>query len=105
MGFQTEFSSTSGYMPVLESAQTNEIYAAWLDKANGYEFLTAKVVKVGLESADAYFTSPAFNGSTVAREQVGSLLAKCMSEQASDVDSLIDSAFEDAYDECVFLGG
>ena len=105
MGFQTEFSSTSGYMPVLESAQTNEVYAAWLDKANGYEFLTAKVVKVGLESADAYFTSPAFNGSTVAREQVGSLLAKCMSEQTSDVDSLIDSAFEDAYDECVFLGG
>ena len=105
MAFQTEFSSTSGYMPVLESAQTNEIYAQWLNKANGYEFLTALVVKVGLESADAYFTSPAFNGSTVAREQVGSLLAKCMSESASDVDSLINNAFEDAYDECVFLGG
>ena len=105
MAFQTEFSSTSGYMPVLESAQTNEIYAQWLNKANGYEFLTAMVVKVGLESADAYFTSPAFNGSTVAREQVGSLLAKCMSETTSDVDSLINNAFEDAYDECVFLGG
>ena len=105
MAFQTEFSSTSGYMPVLESAQDNETYAAWLGKANGYEFLTAMVVKAGLEQADAYFTSPAFNGSTVAREQVGALLAKCMSEQTSDVDSLIESAFEDAYDECVFLGG
>ncbi len=105
MAFQTEFSSTSGYMPVLKSAQDNEAYAGWLGKANGYEFLTALVVKVGLEEADTYFTSPAFNGSTVAREQVGALLAKCMSEQTSDVDSLINSAFEDAYDECVFLGG
>lgn len=58
MAFQTEFSSTSGYMPVLESAQDNETYAAWLGKANGYEFLTAMVVKAGLEQADAYFTSP-----------------------------------------------
>ncbi len=105
MGFQTEFSSTSGYMPVIESAQTNEIYAGWLNNANGYEYLTALVVKVGLEQADSYFTSPAFNGSSVARTQVGALLAKCISEKTSDVDSLINKAFEDAYDECVFLGG
>lgn len=105
MAFQTEFSSTSGYMPVIESAADNEIYAKWLEKANGSEFLTAMVVKVGLEQADSYFTSPAFNGSSVARSQVGALLAKCMSENASDVDALINGAFEDAYDECVFLGG
>lgn len=105
MAFQTEFSSTSGYMPVLESAQNDENYAAWLGKANGAEFLTALVVKVGLEEADTYFTSPAFNGSSVAREQVGTLLAKCMSETAADENSLIENAFQDAYDECVFLGG
>ncbi len=105
MAFQTEFSSTSGYMPVLKSAQNDENYAAWLAKANGAEFLTALVVKIGLQEADTYFTSPAFNGSSVAREQVGTLLAKCMSEQATDVDALINNAFEDAYDECVFLGG
>ena len=105
MAFQTEFSSTSGYMPVIESAQENEVYANWLNKANGAEFLTAMVVKVGLEQADSYFTSPAFNGSSVAREQVGSLLAKCMSESTSDVDGMINDAFQNAYDECVFLGG
>ena len=105
MAFQTEFSSTSGYMPVLESAQTNETYAAWLSKANGAEFLTAMVVKVGLEQANSYFTSPAFNGSSVARDQVGYLLAKCMSETATDIDAMINDAFQDAYDECVFLGG
>ena len=105
MAFQTEFSSTSGYMPVLESAQNNETYAGWLGKADGYSFLTAYVVKVGLEQANAYFTSPAFNGSSTARTQVGTLLAKCMSESTSDVDGLINTAFEDAYDECVFLAG
>ena len=105
MAFQTEFSSTSGYMPVIESAQTNDIYAGWLGKANGAEFLTAMVVKVGLEQADSYFTSPAFNGSSVARSQVGSLLAKCMSESTTDVDGMINDAFDNTYDECVFLGG
>ena len=105
MAFQTEFSSTSGYMPVLKSAQNNETYAGWLGKADGFSFLTAYVVKVGLDQADSYFTSPAFNGSSEARKQVGALLAKCMSEKTDDVDSLINNAFEDAYDECVFLAG
>ena len=105
MAFQTEFSSTSGYMPVLESAQENEVYANWLAKANGAEFLTALVVKVGLEEADTYFTSPAFTGSSVARTQVGALLAKCMSEATEDVDSLINTAFQKAWEECDFLGG
>ena len=105
MAFQTEFSSTSGYMPVLESAQNDEVYAGWLAKANGNEYLTALVVKVGLEETDTSFVSPAFNGSTVAREQVGILLAKCMSESTADVDSLINNAFQDAFDECEFLGG
>ena len=105
MAFQTEFSSTSGYMPVLESAQQNETYAAWLAKANGYDFLTAAVVKAGLEQADAYFTSPAFNGSSVAREEVGYLLSKCMSENASDVDAFINTAFETAYNNCMYQAG
>ena len=104
MAFQTEFSSTSGYMPVLESAQNEPTYKAWLDKANGSSFLTALVVKVGLEQSDNYFTSPAFNGSSVARKQVGALLAKCMSEKTDNVDALLDQAFRDAVDECTFLG-
>ena len=105
MAFQTEFSSTSGYMPVIQSAQQDETYAAWLAKADGKAFLTALVVKVGLEQAQNYFTSPAFNGSSVARTQVGALLVKCMSTETSDVDGLIASAFKDAVDECEFLGG
>jgi len=105
MAFQTEFSSVSGYMPVLESAQDDPAYSQWLAKANGAEFLTAYVVKAGLDQADYYFTSPAFNGSSVARSQVGALLSKCMSENTNDVDAFIDEAFKAAYDECMYLGG
>jgi len=105
MAFQTDFSSTSGYMPVLESAQENELYAEWLASADGYEYLTAMVVKVGLEEADTYFTSPAFKGSTVAREQVESLMARCISQPTDNVDALINDEFQYAYDECMYHAG
>ena len=100
--FQAEFSMTSGYMPVLKSVTDNENYANWLGKANGYEQLVATCVKTGIEGRDDYFVSPAFNGSSTAREQVGSLLIKCLSSQTDDVDGLIDRAFEDAIDECEY---
>ena len=99
LAFQTEFSSTSGYMPVIKSAQDNEAYAGWLNRANGYEYLTALVVKVGLEAADGYFTSPAFNGSSVARTEVGKLLSQALAKDSADIDKL----FKDAYDECVYM--
>ena len=100
--FQAEFSMTSGYMPVLESVVENENYAAWLAKANGYEQLVANCVKTGIEGRNDYFVSPAFNGSSTARQQVGSLLIKCLSTQTDDVDKLIDDAFRDALAECEY---
>ena len=105
MGFQTEFSSTSGYMPVIASAQENEAYKSWLAKADGYSQLTALVIKTALENTEAYFTSPAFVGSSTARTEVGELLANCMATQSSDVDSLINKAFDEAYNECKYHAG
>ena len=103
--FQAEFSMTSGYMPVLKSVAQNDAYAAWLAKGNGYEYLVAKCVQVGIDGRDNYFVSPAFNGSSTAREQVGALMLKCLSGEAKDdaaVDKLIDDAFQDALDECEY---
>ena len=102
--FQAEFSMASGYMPVLKSVTENENYAAWLAKGNGYEYLVAKCVQVGIEGRDNYFVSPAFNGSSTARTQVGALLLKCLSADASgtSVDAIINEAFEDAIDECEY---
>ena len=103
--FQAEFSMASGYMPVLKSVVENENYAAWLAKGNGYEYLVAKCVQVGIDGRNDYFVSPAFNGSSTARTQAGSLLLKCLSGEAADdkaVDALIDQAFQDALDECEY---
>jgi ABC-type glycerol-3-phosphate transport system substrate-binding protein len=103
--FQAEFSMASGYMPVLKSVTENENYAAWLNKGNGYEYLVAKCVQVGIDGRDDYFVSPAFNGSSTARSQVGALMLKCLSGEAKDdaaVDTLINDAFKEAIDECEY---
>ena len=95
----------SGYMPVLKSVTQNEAYAQWLAKGNGYEYLVAKCVQVGIDGRDNYFVSPAFNGSSTAREQVGALMLKCLSGEAEGdaaVAKLIDDAFQDALDECEY---
>lgn len=103
--FQAEFSMASGYMPVLKSVTENENYANWLAKGNGFEYLVAKCVQVGIDGRNDYFVSPAFNGSSTARTQVGGLMLKCLSAEAADdaaVDALINSAFEDALAECEY---
>ena len=103
--FQAEFSMASGYMPVLKSVTENENYAAWLAKGNGYEYLVAKCVQVGIDGRDTYFVSPAFDGSSTARKEVGNLLLNCLSSEASGdaaVNKLIDDAFQDAIDECEY---
>ena len=100
--FQAEFSMASGYVPVIKSVADNETYKTqFLDLADGGEFITALSVKVGLEQEKAYYTSPAFNGSSVARDQVGLLMQKCMSENNID----IKKAFEDAIAECKYQAG
>ena len=100
--FQAEFSMASGYMPVIKSVTENENYAAWLAKGNGKEYLVAKCVQVGIDGRDDYFVSPAFNGSSKAREQAGALLLKCLSTDTENVDKLIDDAFQEALDECEY---
>ena len=103
--FQAEFSIASGYIPVIESVANNQIYADFLSKADGGDYIAAASCKVGLEQKNAYYTSPAFNGSSVARDQVGALVQKCFVTQASDVKEMIKKAFEDAVSECKYQAG
>ena len=101
--FQAAFSMASGYVPVLKSVGENEIYKSeFLDKANGSTYIAALSVKVCLEQEAAYYTSPAFNGSSVARDQVGQLLTKVISATADDPLAMINESFEDAISECEF---
>ena len=101
--FQAEFSMASGYVPVLKSVADNEAYKAFLAKADGGTYVSALSAKICIEQESAYYTSPAFNGSSTARSQVQSLLAKCLAGDAGgNVDSFIDTAFQDAIDECEY---
>ena len=110
--FQAEFSMVSGYTPVIEREALVEAvpaYGTWLDTgvAPGAATADAKskaistTISVALSQKDAYFVSPAFNGSSKARDQVGALMQFCFSEQTTDIDAMILEAFKKAIEECI----
>lgn len=100
--FQAAFSMDSGYVPVIKSVMDNAVYADFIANADGYDNIAALSAKACLEQEDAYYTSPAFNGSSTARDQVGALLSKCLSTATDNVDAMIIQAFQDAIDECEY---
>ena len=103
--FQAEFSIASGYVPVIKSVSGNDVYKEFLAKADGGDFVSALSAKVCLEQEKAYYTSPAFNGSSTARSQVGALMAKVLTaDDGGNVDNMIAKAFADAIDECEYNG-
>ena len=95
-GFQTAFSMASGYAPVIKSVQNNETYQKWLGLANGKNNLTALSVKYALSQVDAYYVSPAFNGSSDARKQVGLIMVNVFGGKS------IDEEFKRAMEECKY---
>ena len=101
--FQAEFSMASGYVPVLKSVANHPVYADFIANANGGDNVAALSAKVCLAQESYYYTSPAFNGSSTARDQAGALLSKCLTaDAAGDVDKMIKKAFEDAVEECEY---
>ena len=101
--FQAEFSMTSGYAPVLQSVNDIPAFATFLDNADGGANITALSIKTALNQKDAYYVSPAFNGSSDAREQVGSLLIAGLSgDDGGNLDAYLDSLFKKAIEECEY---
>ena len=104
VSFQAEFGEASGYVPVLKSVANDPLYADFLASADGGEFVAALSAKVCLEQADYYYTSPAFNGSSDARDAVGELLQAAMvnwkTTPAADRDAMIDKLFSNAVADC-----
>ena len=90
-------SMQSGYVPGIESVLENDIYLEWLDTAKGVPGrIAALSATVCMDQADFYFTSPAFVGSSDARDQVGSLMQSVFLGQAS-----VNDAFAFAISECL----
>ena len=102
VNFQAEFSMASGYVPVLKSVSEIPAYADFVANADGGNNIAALSAKVCLQQEKAYYTSPAFNGSSEARSQVGALISKCIVLKGDDVDAQIAQAFKDAVDECEY---
>ncbi len=92
-------STLTGYNPVRMSAFETDLYENWSTQTatTGSSLL----IKTSLEYANdnysqAYFTSPAFRGSAIARTEVGGIITNVL---VSDVD--IDEAFQRAYSNSV----
>ena len=90
VSFQAKFSMKNGYTSVIESVRQDEDYADTLAAADGNENLQATCVLQTLAQMDAYYVSPAFNGSSAARNEVGRLLQACFSEDPSGNQSVAD---------------
>ena len=100
--FQAEFSMASGYVPVLKSVLNNTSYANFLNSANGGDKIAALSAKVCLEQEQSYYTSPAFTGSSKARDEVGLLLTKILANSDQAENAMINKAFADAVNNCKF---
>ena len=104
VNFQASVSMNNGYAPVIKSVKDHPVYAEFLESADTAN-IQAYAVKVALEQEAAYYASPAFNGSSVARQQVGLLIQKCFALEGDDVDAAIAKAFQDAVAECKYQSG
>ena len=102
--FQARVSMNNGYAPVIKSVQQNEVYADFLANASTKN-IQAYAIKVALEQESAYYASPAFNGSSVARDQVALLIQKCFVLPDAGLEAAIQKAFADAVAECKYQSG
>lgn len=98
--FQAQFSIESGYVPVLKSVGENAIYKDFLNKSSGYKAedggITALSAKVCMEQQAWYYTSPAFVGSSEARDQVGELMTSVFTGTKT-----VEDAFKYAVEMCI----
>ncbi len=97
--FLLEVTMLQGYVPALKSIQNSELFADWLSTANGREGIAALAAQVCIDTSDIQFTSPAFYGSSVAREQVGQMMVNCM---ITTDPKEVAGYFQDALDACLY---
>lgn len=99
--FQAQFSMVSGYSPVIKSVYENVVYKDWLENSDGGLNIQALSVKVTQEQSDWFYTSPAFVGSSKARDEVGKIVTECLSIR-NITDAQIDSYFATAITNCEY---
>ena len=93
--FQAKFSIASGYNPVLKSVYENQVYKGFLGNADGYDGIAALAAKTSRDMEEYYYVSPAFNGSSAARDEVGNIIYNVLKGIKP-----MDKAFSDALRAC-----
>jgi multiple sugar transport system substrate-binding protein len=108
LGLQANFSSSSGYAPVIKNLdQKVDSYAADFTEAekNPTEKLQMICVKQCVSQEGAMFVSPAFLGSSGARDQVGILMQNCFVNSPSNgqsEDEFISAEFKKIVDKLIY---
>ena len=89
----------TGYEPVRQSAYDSDIYKEHLAGQSGVDKLFVEVANLTAteEIKKAYFFSPVFVGSSVARQQVGGIITQVMLGEKD-----VAKAFNDAENETIF---
>lgn len=105
---QASFSMASGYTPVIQSVQNDPIYRdEYLnnDKLGATERISAAAVKQCLQQVNSYYVSPAFYGSSTARQQAKILFSGCMEIKLTDEALIneINEKFKTAIAACEFF--
>lgn len=92
-------STLTGYNPVRRSAFETDLYKNWvLEEADDGQSMLVRTVLEYADAnyGDAYFTSPAFRGSSTARVQVGGIITNVLLGTLT-----MDEAFDSALTNCV----
>lgn len=95
---QAAMSLNNGYSSAVKSVTENKKYAEQLGKADGNARLQATAINQTIAMRDYYYVSPAFLGSSAARDAVGILMQDCFSKAPGNgqtIAQFIESKFAD----------
>ena len=99
---QATFSMLNGYTCAIQSVKNNDVYSTFLDCADGNAFLRASAIQLTMQlDDDYYFVSPAFNGSSTARDEMALLMKSCFMEspaKGQTAAEMIAEKFNKTYD-------
>ena len=106
-GYQNEFAQLQGYIPVTNEAVETQGYQDYLAKAGEHSKtgVSASAAEQAVAQQDYYFTSPAFVGSSVARQEVGAIIADVLEHQLSSgesIESYIADRLAEGVEECEY---
>jgi multiple sugar transport system substrate-binding protein len=97
------WASLTGYNPVRTSAYSNSIWTDWESNATSGQDLLLKNVadftQTEYAEKNAYFTSPAFKGSSTARTEAAGIVSSVLLGTKD-----VDTAFSDAKAACLLIG-